>query len=206
MKKILTSDFFNRPTLEVAKDLLGKYLVRKIIVDNQGKKVQTETEISLQINEVEAYDGFKDMASHAHHGITKRNEIMFGKAGHFYIYFVYGMHEMLNVVTGPVGYPAAILIRGAGEIIGPAKLTKFLQIERSLNGKKAIPENGLWFEDKGEVMGKLDRREIIKLPRIGIAYAGTVWGSKLYRFVYRKKKEKVKELKKKGTEPEAQSR
>ncbi len=94
--------FFDRPTLVVAQDLLGKFLVRK----RNGKV------ITAMITEVEAYDGPKDKASHARHGLTARNTPMFGPAGHWYVYFTYGMHWMLNVVTGAKGYPAAVLIRG----------------------------------------------------------------------------------------------
>ncbi len=170
MKTILTPKFFNRPTLQVAKELLGKYLIRKI----DGK------ETSLLITEVEAYDGFKDKASHASRGKTLRNEVMFGSAGYFYVYFTYGVHWMLNVVTGEKGYPAAVLIRSAGEISGPARLTKFLKIDKSLNGKKAGRENGLWFEDR-KVEAK--PQQIIRTPRVGVEYAGAVWANKLYRYL-----------------------
>ena len=167
MRKILNSNFFNRPTLEVAKELLGKYLVRKV----------DGNEIALLVKEVEAYDGFKDKASHASRGKTLRNEPMFGPAGYFYIYFTYGVHWMLNVVTGEKDYPAAILIRGAGDISGPARLTKFLKIDKSLNGKKMGKESGLWFEDGGIIPAKITRT-----PRIGVAYAGSMWANKNYRF------------------------
>lgn len=104
MKKLPPQKFFKAPVLKVAKSLIGKYLVRKL----RGK------EIALMITEVEAYDGANDLACHARHGKTKRNEVMFGEAGRFYVYFTYGMHWMLNIVTGPKDYPAAVLIRGAG--------------------------------------------------------------------------------------------
>ena len=92
----MNKEFFDRPALEVAPDLLGKFLVRK----GNGK------EIALMITDVEAYDGLKDKASHASVGQTERNKAMFGPAGHWYVYFTYGMHWMLNAVTGPMGYPA----------------------------------------------------------------------------------------------------
>src|SRR5438477_265913 len=101
MKKILPADFFNRDTDQVAQELLGKFLVRKI----QGK------ETSAIITEVEAYDGQSDLASHASKGKTKRTEVMFGKPGIFYVYLCYGIHHMLNIVTREHGYPAAVLIR-----------------------------------------------------------------------------------------------
>src|SRR3989304_10562893 len=100
--KTLEKKFFVRPTLTVAKDLLGKYLT--IRADG---KIQR-----FMITEVEAYDGFKDKASHASRGKTERNTPMFGEAGVWYVYFTYGMHYMLNIVTGPQNYPAAVLIRG----------------------------------------------------------------------------------------------
>ncbi|MEK7149774.1 MAG: DNA-3-methyladenine glycosylase, partial [Patescibacteria group bacterium] len=99
MHKVISQKFFNRPSTAVAKELLGKFLVRKI-----GNK-----KIAIIITEVEAYDGFNDKASHASRGKTERNKIMFEEGGCFYIYFTYGMHYMLNIVTGPKHSPAAIL-------------------------------------------------------------------------------------------------
>jgi len=173
MRKILNTSFFNRPTLTVAEDLLGKFIVKKV-----GRK-----EISAMITEVEAYDGFEDKASHAHKGKTERNEIMFADAGYWYVYLVYGMHDMLNIVTGEKDYPAAILIRGiefeGKKISGPGKLTKFLKIDRSFNKKKADKKTGLWIEDRG--IWFLDS-QIKKTPRIGVDYAGAC-AKKLYRFI-----------------------
>lgn len=168
-RKILSQDFFVRDTLVVARELLGKYLVRRM----RGK------EIAVMITEVEAYDGFEDKASHAHRGETARNKPMFGNAGAWYVYLVYGMYEMLNIVTGRKGYPAAVLIRGVEGISGPGRLTKFLKITRAQNNKRAIFESGLWIEDRGVVI--TDNR-IKKTPRIGVDYAG-VWAKKRYRFV-----------------------
>lgn len=169
MRKILARDFFERDTLVVARELLGKYLVRRI----KGK------EIAMMITEVEAYDGFEDKASHAHRGETARNKPMFGDAGVWYVYLVYGMYEMLNIVTGRKGYPAAILIRGVREISGPGRLTKSLQISRAQNNKRAVFEYGLWIEDRGII---IPDNKIKKTPRIGVPYAG-VWAKKRYRFV-----------------------
>ncbi|KKR46919.1 MAG: hypothetical protein UT90_C0014G0008 [Parcubacteria group bacterium GW2011_GWA1_40_21] len=170
MRKILTKKFFERSALEVAENLLGKYLVRKI-----GDK-----EIALKINEVEAYDGFEDKASHAHKGKTERNKVMFGEAGKWYVYLVYGMHNMLNIVTGGKDYPAAILIRGGEGVSGPGRLTKFLKISRKLNGKIASFETGLWLEDRGEIVNK---KKIKRTSRIGVDYAGPIWAKKDYRFM-----------------------
>jgi DNA-3-methyladenine glycosylase len=168
MREVLAENFFYGDTLSIAEKLLGKYLVRRV----NGE------ETALLINELEAYDGPGDKACHASKGKTPRNEIMFGEGGYFYVYFVYGVHWMLNIVVGEKDYPAAILIRGAGEISGPARLTKFLKVDKGLNKKKAVPETGLWFEDRGI---KLKNKNIIKTPRIGIDYAGPVWSKKPYR-------------------------
>lgn len=173
MHIILEPDFFNSSTVSVAKKLLGKYLVRKI----------DGIEIALQINEVETYDGPKDLACHGRFGKTKRNEPMFGPPGCFYVYFVYGVHWMLNIVTGPQNYPAAILIRGAGEIIGPARLTKFMRIDKALNSKKCTPKSNLWVEDRGDI---ILQNKIIATSRIGVGYAGPIWAKKPYRFVISK--------------------
>lgn len=168
--KEVTQNFFLRPTLEVAEDLIGKYLVRRL----------HDRTIALRITEVEAYDGFADRASHAHRGKTSRNEVMFGPAGYFYVYFVYGMYWMLNIVTGPVGYPAAILLRGAGEISGPGRLTGALVINGSLNKIKAERKSGLWFENRHDADADI---KVHRLPRIGIDYAGHKWSRKPYRFL-----------------------
>ena len=173
MRKILTKKFFERATLVVARDLLGKFLVRK-----KGKK-----EIAYMITEVEAYDGHKDKASHAHRGKTARNKTMFGEAGVWYVYFVYGMYDMLNVVTGPHGYPAAVLIRAVEEISGPGRLTKKLGITRRLNGNGAVQTSGLWIKDRGV---RVRTKDIKKTPRIGVKYAGPTWSKKPYRFVLKK--------------------
>ena len=138
------------------------------------------------IIEVEAYDGPSDRASHAHVGKTKRNEIMFGEAGRWYVYFVYGMHWMLNIVTSKKGYPAAVLIRAGvvtrhGKEItinGPAKLTKFLKIDKKFNGLPAISKTGLWLEDSKSLMPSY---RITRGKRIGVEYAGA-WAKKPYNF------------------------
>lgn len=169
MHRVLHPSFFARPVLEVAEELLGKVLVRK----RQG-------ELSAHlITEVEAYDGPHDRACHAHRGQTPRNAVMFGPPGHFYVYFVYGMHWMLNMVTGEERYPAAVLIRGIEHVAGPGKLTRALGIDRSLNGKLAHPTSGLWVEDRGFIIPK---HFIRRTPRIGVAYAGA-WAKVPYRFV-----------------------
>lgn len=179
---------YSHSTKIVARELLGKYLVRK-----QGRKVER-----YRIVETEAYVGPQDKASHAHRGRTKRNEVMFGPPGHWYVYFTYGMHHMLNIVTGPEGYPAAVLIRGIEQIygprrsiyrltrsiIGPGRLTKALGITLTLNRKKAAPASGLWIEDSPSfakaTKGKGEK--IITTPRVGVGCAGE-WATKPLRFV-----------------------
>ena len=133
------------------------------------------------ITEVEAYDGEKDLACHASKGRTKRTEVMYRAGGIWYVYLCYGMHEMLNLVTGPADYPAAILIRGVSGISGPGRLTKNLQIDRRLNGQPAAPPSGLHLEDTG--LG-VPRRSIKAGPRVGVNYAGPVWAAKLWRFQF----------------------
>src|SRR3989344_2806126 len=128
-RKILNQEFFDRKTLVVAKDLLGKYLVRRVRL-HQGYVVTKE-----QITEVEAYIGPHDLACHSSKGRTKRTEIMFCVAGTIYVYFTYGMHWMLNVVTEEKDYPSAILIRATENFKGPGVLTHELKIDKKLNGK-----------------------------------------------------------------------
>ncbi len=168
MNKVLPLPFFNRPTVEVARDLLGKFLVRRL---------PDGTEQAYRITETEAYDGPLDLACHASKGRTPRTEVMYGEAGHFYVYFCYGIHWLLNIVTGPKEFPSAVLIRGVKGISGPARVTKALQLDRSFYGKAATPDSGLWFEDRGE---KVD--QILATPRIGVDYAGE-WAKKEWRFL-----------------------
>jgi DNA-3-methyladenine glycosylase len=175
--KILSKKFFERPAPEVAEDLLGKYLVRKT-----GNKTT-----ALMITEVEAYDGIDDLASHASKEKTKRNSVMWGEAGVFYVYFVYGMYYMLNVVTGKKNHPSAVLIRGVEGMKGPGVLTRNLKINKNFNEKKAEPKTGLWFENNPTSPQQTrlrETKEILKTPRIGVAYAGPVWSKKMWRFVY----------------------
>jgi DNA-3-methyladenine glycosylase len=167
--RIVGQSFFARPALTVARELLGKHLVR------QSRGVRQ----SAVIHEVEAYIGPHDLASHGRFGRTARTEVMFGPAGVWYVYLCYGIHWMLNIVTDDEEWPAAVLLRGAGEFNGPGKLTKGMQIDRRLNGKAAVETSGLWIEDHGL---KVRPSQIVRTPRIGIDYAGD-WKDKLYRFV-----------------------
>jgi DNA-3-methyladenine glycosylase len=156
-------------TVALARWLVGKVLVRTT-ANAQARHV---------ITEVEAYDGERDLACHASKGRTKRTDVMYRAGGIWYVYLCYGMHEMLNLVTGPMDYPAAVLIRGVGGLAGPGRLTKGLEIDRRLNGRPARPESGLHLEDDGR---KIPRRRLKSGPRIGVSYAGPVWTRKPWRF------------------------
>lgn len=173
--KILPKTFFIRDAHDVARELLGKYLVRR----------SEEETIAYQITEVEVYDGFDDKASHAAKGKTRRNEIMFDDGGNWYVYLIYGMYEMLNIVTREKGYPSAILIRAVEGMNGPGKLTRALGITRELHKKPARRSSGLWIEDRGV---DVSSARIERLPRIGVAYAGPVWAKKKWRYVLRSTK------------------
>ena len=173
-KRVLGASFFDRPTLIVAEDLIGKFLVRSV----SGKTV------ALMITEAEAYDGFEDKASHASRGQTPRNTPMFGKPGTIYVYFTYGMHWMLNIVCGKEKYPAAALIRGVEGTNGPARLTKAFGIDKKLNNIPLSKKSGLWVEDRGIKFSKVD---IKRTGRVGVDYAGE-WAKKPWRFVLKKRK------------------
>lgn len=167
--QILEQNFFVRPALVVARELLGKYLVRR----------WKSKETAAVINEVEAYVGPHDLASHGRFGRTTRTEVMFGPAGYWYVYLCYGIHWMLNVVTDEEELPAAVLIRGVGDWDGPGKLTKALAIDKRLNGKAASEKSGLWIENRGV---SVRRKDVERTPRIGVDYAKH-WTAKPYRFV-----------------------
>ena len=148
--------------------------------------------MAAMITETEAYDGPRDRASHASRGRTPRTMPMFGEPGYFYVYFTYGMHWLVNVVTGPVGFPAAVLLRGGvcgapkaergRHLDGPARLTKFLKIDGAQNGRPAARRTGLWLEDRGV---RIPRRIIIAQKRVGVQYAGPHWAGKKYNFSIR---------------------
>jgi DNA-3-methyladenine glycosylase len=172
MSKSLQRAFFNRSTLTVARSLVGKYLVRE-----NGKGT-----VAGKIIEVEAYVGPADKACHASKGRTPRTEVLFGPPGISYVYLIYGMYHMLNVVTERTEFPAAVLIRAIevdGELIdGPGKLCRELAIDRALNRLDMTHGRSLWFEDRGATVL---RKQIGTFPRIGVDYAG-VWAKKPWRF------------------------
>jgi len=157
--------------LKVAKELLGKYLVRKI-----GNKIIRE-----KITETEAYVGPHDLACKSSRGKTEGNKIMYEEAGTIYVYFTYGMHWMLNIVTEEKDFPSAVLIRGTEVTSGPARLTKALSIDKKLNGLKLGEKSGLWIEEN--LKTKNSKLKISKTPRIGIDSSGPIWANKPYRFI-----------------------
>lgn len=170
--RLLSRDDFEQETLQVARSLLGKRLVRR----TDGRALHG------RIVEVEAYVGFEDRASHASRGRTTRTEVMFGPAGVAYVYLVYGMHHCFNIVTEREGYPAAVLVRAVehttGLIDGPGRVCRLFRIDRSLNGADLTRGRRLWVEDSGDVV---HGREIAELPRVGVDYAGS-WAAKPWRF------------------------
>jgi DNA-3-methyladenine glycosylase len=185
---ILDRKFYKRNTLQVARALLGKKLVRQI----------NGLELSGMIVETEAYCGEADSACHAHRGKTPRNAVMFGEPGHAYVYFTYGMHYMLNLVTEAEGRPCAVLVRailplagieemevcrkrkGAELTNGPAKLCQAFSIDKALNGWDLTCCKELWVED----YKKISAESIIATPRIGIDYAKKEHRDAPWRFLY----------------------
>lgn len=174
--KILSRRYFSRPTIQVARSLIGKYLVRAI----DGRT------LAGKIVEVEAYVGPEDKACHASKGRTQRTDVMFGPAGVAYIYLIYGMYHCLNVVTEREEFPSAVLIRAIeidGELIdGPGRLCRAMQVDRTLNRVDLTTGESLWFEDRGVLVKKAD---VGTHPRIGVDYAGK-WAKKLWRFRLRR--------------------
>lgn len=173
---VLSSNFFHRRTLTVARELLGRTLCRRL---PDGRVIYGT------ITETEAYCGPHDLASHASRGKTPRTAVMFGPPGRIYVYLVYGMYWCLNIVTEREGYPAAVLIRAVTvpgvpqqQTNGPGKLCRFFHIDKSFNGKTLGQRTGLWIERP-----RAARRNfhIKKTPRIGVGYAGP-YRAKPWRF------------------------
>ena len=182
-QNFLKEAFFNRDTRTVAKDLLGKVLYRQ----------HNNTLYRAIITETEAYHGEEDLACHCSKGKTPRTTVMYDAPGHIYIYLIYGMYYMLNFVTMPKDFPAAVLIRSISnlQIIdiedtknlpvktdGPGKLTKHLKIDKSLNKLALHPDTGLWVADEGFV---IPEKKIVTGQRIGVAYAKD-WAEKPWRY------------------------
>jgi len=185
MRKKIGRKFFIRQTLVVAKNLLGKFLVRKI-----GKKI-----ISGKIVETEAYLGPVDRASHGYKmKKTPRSKAEYLIGGHIYIYLVYGMYWQLNISTEKAGLPRCILIRALEPVImedkkskiknkkltnGPGKLCRWLKLDKSFYAEDLVKSKRIWLEDRDE---KIKKSQIIATKRIGIDYAGRYWANKKWRF------------------------
>lgn len=194
MFKHLSQSFYRQPTLKIAQELLSKFLFR-----------QTRSGLYVgKIVETEAYLGEKDLACHSSKGRSKRNEIMFGPPGRAYVYFIYGMHYCLNIVTEEKENPCAVLIRALEPVKttahrgikscaptstkqkfsvpttnGPAKLCRGFQIDKKLNGWNLCLGERLWLENNPDKnSGKI---KIIRAKRIGVDYAGK-YKDKLWRF------------------------
>lgn len=167
MARHLEFDFYNRDVLEVAPELVGKTLVRSF--NDSSSKCFT-------ITEVEAYRGVEDLACHASKGRTPRTDVMYRQGGLVYVYLIYGMYWMLNIVTGEPGNPQAVLIRGLEDCYGPGRLTKKLMIGKDFYGEDLITSPRLWVEENHH------NYNIITAPRIGVDYAGEAWSSKPWRF------------------------
>ncbi|MBI4475012.1 MAG: DNA-3-methyladenine glycosylase [Acidobacteria bacterium] len=181
----LPRSFYSRSTLEVASDLLGKVLVRRL-----DRRVLTG-----KIVETEAYVGSHDLACHASKGHTPRTSVMFGPPGRAYVYMIYGFYFCLNVVTEPEDYPAAVLIRAVEPLenldlmrrlrnnpgrdtqiaSGPGKLCMAMSIDKQLNGANLLGAT-IWIEDR-----KIDPGPIRTSPRVGVDYAGE-YKDKPWRF------------------------
>jgi len=170
----LPRSFFDRDTRVVARDLVGKVLVHQ---DGRTRR-------AARIVETEAYHGPSDRASHARFGPTPRAAVMFGPPGHAYVYRVYGLHHCVNVVTGPEGFPAAVLVRAAEPIEGclhstrgPGNLCRALGIETGLHSGLDLEAGVIWIEEGEGPVGR-----IVRAPRVGVGFAGA-WALRPWRFV-----------------------
>lgn len=166
--KRLDNSFFLRDVVEVATDLPGKILVRRFD-DGVVKR--------YRITETEAYRGEEDLACHASKGRTPRTEVMYHEGGKVYVYFIYGMYWLLNLVTSNEGTPSAVLIRGIEGFKGPGRVGKELRLDKSFYGEQVDSSERLWLEDDGYTC------EIKTGKRIGIDYAGKEWAERPWRFI-----------------------
>lgn len=172
--RVLGPEFFDRDTESVARDLLGKVLMREV----DGKRLWG------RLVEVEAYLGPDDLAAHSSGGRrSPRNEVMYGAPGHAYVYFTYGMHHCLNFVTQKEGVPQAVLVRavepgpGVGRCSGPGLLCRALDIDRNLNGAALVPPSIYVLDDDSP------KRRLFATPRIGIGQQGE-WTDRPLRFCW----------------------
>jgi DNA-3-methyladenine glycosylase len=166
--KRLDAAFFHRDCLEVAPDLIGKTLVRRL---------PDGTLLRECIAETEAYRGTEDEACHAFRGRTPRTEMLYRESGVIYVYLCYGMHHLMNVITGESEQPQGVLFRAGTIHDGPAKLTKYLRIDRRFNGGSFLTDPDLWIEE-GRTPCKWHTD-----VRVGIDYAGDEWRVKPWRWI-----------------------
>jgi len=165
--KRLDSEFFERDVLEICPELIGKVLVRKFNNDRI---------IRMKITEIEAYRGEEDLACHASKGRTARTEVMYHRGGVVYVYLVYGIHWMLNFVTGKENEPQAVLIRSLECCEGPGRVSKLLELEKTFYGENLEFSERIWVEDNDFII------PYITAPRIGIEYSGNIWKNKNWRY------------------------
>ncbi len=161
--------FYDLDSVSAAPKLLGKILC----INTNGHIVKK------RITETEAYFGEEDTACHAHKGRTKRTEILYHKGGVSYVYLCYGIHALINIITGPAEHPQGVLIRGVEGYNGPGKLTKAMGISCEHNAIDLNNSNILWIEDDG-----FTPQAILTAPRIGIGYATKEYIDKPWRFYY----------------------
>ena len=165
---VLDNEYFSLPATHLAKDLIGKVLCRR-----------TENGvIKARILETECYFGEDDTACHAHKGKTERTKPMYEAGGITYVYLCYGIHSLLNIVTGDEGHPEAVLIRGVEGAIGPGRATKLMRITLADNALPLTEDSGIWIEDDGSKSPKIERT-----ARIGIDYASKRDRERKWRFV-----------------------
>lgn len=169
----LLRTFYDRDTIVVAKELLGKYIVH----------VSENIERIGKIVEVEAYLGPHDLAAHSAKGLTNRTKVMFGPPGHAYVYLIYGMYHCVNVVTEKEGHASAVLLRAIepiknieGRTSGPGLLCNAMHINKNLNGHDLLSSNFYISADSNP-----KPFTIIKRPRVGVDYAQH-WAKRLLRF------------------------
>lgn len=169
----LPRSFYDRDTILVARELLGKHLVH---ITRGVKRIG-------RIVEVEAYLGPHDLAAHSARGLTERTKVMFGPPGHAYVYFIYGMYHCMNVVTEREGHASAVLLRAiepvsevAGRTCGPGLLCRAMGIDKSLNAHDLLSEDFFITEPP-----RAERITVVKRPRVGVDYAGR-WARRHLRF------------------------
>ena len=161
--------FFEQDVLDAAQQMVGMRICRRL---PDGRV------LSARILETEAYRGEEDKACHASKGRTARTEMMYRQGGHAYIYLIYGIHELFNIVTGKENDPQAVLIRALEKPLdGPGKWTKAFSVTRRQNGLYLPCSDEIWLEDDGV------RPNIRTLPRVGIDYAGEYWKNVPWRFI-----------------------